>query len=156
VSDTTAPLLWAQADGIALDALRADQDVIRAYAGEHLTRLYLRRTKYMEGSRLETLIEQENRELQQMTARTGAHINFEPLRSDSPRHLDTMSVKKIGEITLLATVTDHSEGVLPPRSTGPGSTGSCTRPWGVALARSTHRTNRPFRPGPFRQAARHR
>lgn len=94
--------------------LFADRGVIRAYEGEHLTRLYLRRAKYMEGSRFETLIEQENRKLQGMTAGTGAHINCEPLRSDSPRRLDTMSAKEIGEIALLATVTDHSEGVLTP------------------------------------------
>lgn len=94
--------------------LFADRKVIHAYEGEHLTRLYLRRAKYMEGSRFETLIEQENRKLQGMTAGTGAHVNCEPLRSDSPGRLDTMSAKEIGEITLLATVTDHSEGVLTP------------------------------------------
>lgn len=98
----------------AAQELFADRDVIRAYEGEHLTRLYLRRAKYMEGSRFETLIEQESRKLQGMTAGTGAHINCEPLRSDSPRSLDTMSAKEIGEITLLATVADHSEGVLTP------------------------------------------
>ncbi|WP_017574738.1 hypothetical protein [Nocardiopsis kunsanensis] len=98
----------------AAQELFADRHVIRAYEGEHLTRLYLRRAKYMEGSRFETLIEQESRKLQGMTAGSGAHINCEPLRSDSPRKLDTMNAKEIGEITLLATVTDHSEGVLTP------------------------------------------
>ncbi|WP_306369514.1 hypothetical protein [Nocardiopsis sp. CC223A] len=94
--------------------LFADRDVIGAYEGEHLTRLYLRRAKYMEGSRFETLMEQERRKFQGMTAGVGAHINCEPLRSDTAGHLDTMRAKEIGEITLLATVTDHAEGVLTP------------------------------------------
>ncbi|XKK40058.1 hypothetical protein HFP72_04560 [Nocardiopsis sp. ARC36] len=98
----------------AAQALFADRNVIRPYAGEHLTRLYLRRMKYMEGSRFETLIKQENRKLQGMTSGSGAHVNCEPLRSDAPPRLEAMSAKEIGEITLLATVTDHSEGVLTP------------------------------------------
>ncbi|MGH3697057.1 MAG: hypothetical protein ACRDRX_24270 [Pseudonocardiaceae bacterium] len=47
--------------------------------------LYLRRAKYMAGSDFDALIRLEQRKLQGLTAQAGAHINCEPLRSDTDR-----------------------------------------------------------------------
>lgn len=44
----------------------------------------------------------------------GAHINCEPIRADDDRGFARMYAKEIGEMTLLATVTDHAEGLTTP------------------------------------------
>lgn len=89
-------------------------DLIQPYAGENQTLLYLRRAKYMEGSGFDSLLKQEQRKLQGLTTGSGAHINCEPLRDDGVGSLRGLQAKEIGEITLLATITDHSEGVSTP------------------------------------------
>lgn len=83
-------------------------DLIRPYMGDDLTRLYLRRAKYMAGSDFDSLIKQEQRKLQGLTPHADAHINCEPIRSDNDRAFARMYAKEIGEMTLLATVTDHT------------------------------------------------
>jgi uncharacterized protein len=89
-------------------------DLIRPYAGDDLTRLYLRRAKYMAGSDFDSLIKQEQRKLQGLTPHADAHINCEPIRSDNDRTFARMYAKEIGEMTLLATVTDHTQGLATP------------------------------------------
>ncbi|MFC5147618.1 nucleotidyltransferase domain-containing protein [Streptomyces aureoversilis] len=86
-------------------------ELIRPYDGEDLTRLYLRRAKYMEGSSFDALIKQERRKLQGLTASAGAHINCEPIRADRDKTFSLVSSKEIGEISLLAEITDHAEGL---------------------------------------------
>ena len=89
-------------------------DLIRPYAGGDLTRLYLRRAKYMAGSDFDNLIKQEQRKLQGLTTRADAHVNCEPIRSDDDRTFARTYAKEIGEMTLLATVTDHTQGLATP------------------------------------------
>ena len=90
------------------------QVLIRPYAGDDLTRLYIRRAKYMAGGDFDALIKQEQRKLQGLTRHADAHINCEPIRSDDDRTFARMSAKEIGEMTLLATITDHAEGLATP------------------------------------------
>lgn len=94
----------------AAQELFKDTDLIRPYAGDDLTRLYLRRAKYMAGSDFDTLIRQEQRKLQGLTPHADAHINCEPIRSDNDRTFTRMYAKEIGEMTLLATITNHAQG----------------------------------------------
>lgn len=89
-------------------------DLIRPYEGDDLTRLYVRRAKYLAGCSFDALIEQERRKLQGLTAGTGAHVNCEPVRSDRDRTFAGISAKEIGEISLLAEITDHAEGLTTP------------------------------------------
>ncbi|GAA3116380.1 hypothetical protein GCM10010530_43570 [Kribbella aluminosa] len=89
-------------------------DLIRPYDGGDLTRLYLRRAKYLEGSSFDALIKQECRKLQGLTVGSGAHINCEPLRSDHDKTFARIASKEIGEISLLAKITDHAEGLTTP------------------------------------------
>jgi uncharacterized protein len=42
----------------------------------------------------------------------GAHINCEPLRSDEDGTFTRMYAKEIGEMTLLATITDHVQSKM--------------------------------------------
>jgi predicted nucleotidyltransferase len=105
---------YGQAGYEAAHELFADRDVIRPYAGNDLMQLYLRRAKYMAGSNFDALIRLEQRKLQGLTARAGAHINCEPLRSDTDRSFARMYAKEIGEMTLLATITDHEQGMVTP------------------------------------------
>jgi uncharacterized protein len=88
--------------------------LIRPYAGEDLMRLYLRRAKYMSGSDFDTLIRQELRKLQGLTPHVDAHVNCEPIRLDHDRTFARMYAKEIGEMTLLATIIDHSQGLATP------------------------------------------
>jgi hypothetical protein len=62
----------------------------------------------------DTLIQQEQRKFQGMVARSGAHINCEPLRADDDRSFTRVYAKEIGEMSLLATITDHSQGLATP------------------------------------------
>ena len=89
-------------------------ELIRPYEGEDLTRLYIRRAKYMEGSSFDALIKQERRKLQGLTAGAGAHINCEPIRSDHDKTFSRVTSKEIGEVSLLARITDHTEGLTTP------------------------------------------
>jgi uncharacterized protein len=98
----------------AAQELFKDTQLIRPYAGEDLTRLYIRRAKYMVGSDFDALIRQEQRKLQGLTQQADAHINCEPIRSDDDRTFAHMSAKEIGEMTLLATITDHAQGLATP------------------------------------------
>lgn len=91
-----------------------DPELIKPYTGDDLTRLYIRRAKYMEGSSFDALIKQECRKLQGLTSQTGAHINCEPIRADHDRTFSSVSSKEIGEISLLAKIIDHSEGLTTP------------------------------------------
>jgi len=95
--------------------LFSDESLIVPYQGPRTQQLYRRRAKYLVGSGFTALIRQEQRKLQGITKGSGAHINGEPLRADS----DTVSpclgaMKEIGEIQLVAEVTDHSQGLLTP------------------------------------------
>jgi uncharacterized protein len=91
-----------------------DTTLIRPYAGADLTRLYMRRAKYLEGSDFDALIKQEMRKLQGLTSAAGVHINCEPIRADGDDTFSRMSAKEIGEITLLARIIDHSRGLATP------------------------------------------
>ncbi len=95
-------------------ALFAESGLIRRYDGDDLTRLYLRRAKYMEGSSFTNLIKQEQRKLQGLTTSAGTHINCEPLRADQDEIFSQTSAKEIGEVSLLAQITDHTEGLATP------------------------------------------
>ena len=88
--------------------------MIRPYTGDDLTQLYLRRAKYLAGSSFDALIKAEGRKFQGLTAVAGAHINCEPIRADDDRSFTRMYAKEIGEMTLLATITDHTEGLTTP------------------------------------------
>ncbi|GAA0829187.1 hypothetical protein ACFQVD_08360 [Streptosporangium amethystogenes subsp. fukuiense] len=89
-------------------------DLIRPYAGDTLMQLYLRRAKYMAGSAFDTLIKQERRKFQGLTAGTGAHINCEPIRCDCDQTFARTTAKEIGHMALLAKITDHREGLVTP------------------------------------------
>jgi predicted nucleotidyltransferase len=103
------------ADGYeAARALFGDGDLIRPYTGDDLTRLFLRRVKYMEGSSFEAVMTQEQRKLQGLTTGSGAHINCEPLRPDHDPAFTRVTSKEIGEMSLLARVTDHAQGLATP------------------------------------------
>ncbi|MGW8558044.1 hypothetical protein [Streptomyces tubercidicus] len=52
-------------------ALFAERSLIQPYGGDTLTRLYIRRAKYMAGSSFDALMRQESRKLQGMTAGPG-------------------------------------------------------------------------------------
>lgn len=97
----------------AAQQLFADSSLIRRYTGDALPALYRRRARYMLGSDFSALITQEQRKLQGLTP-SGAHINCEPLRDDDTRLDQPMSAKEIGEMSLLATITDHSQGLATP------------------------------------------
>lgn len=94
--------------------LFADTSLIRPYAGDGLMQLYLRRAKYLTGSSFDARIRQEQRKLQGRTAHAGVHINCEPLRADGDRAFARMYAKEIGEMTLLAVVTEHEQGLATP------------------------------------------
>jgi predicted nucleotidyltransferase len=68
----------------------------------------------MAGGGFDTLIKQEQRKLQGLAARSGAHVNCEPLRADDDRSLARVYAKEIGEMALLATITDHAQGLATP------------------------------------------
>lgn len=89
-------------------------DLIKPYEGDTLMQLYVRRAKYMAGSAFDTLIRQERRKFQGLTAQVGAHINCEPLRPDGDQTFARSSAKEIGHMSLLAKITDHSEGLVTP------------------------------------------
>jgi predicted nucleotidyltransferase/predicted DNA-binding protein len=57
-----------------------EQSLIRRYAGDDLTQLYLRRAKYMSGGSFDVMIKAELRKFQGLAAHSGAHINCEPIR----------------------------------------------------------------------------
>jgi predicted nucleotidyltransferase len=98
----------------AAQTLFADQSLIRPYEGETLARLYLRRAKYMAGSSFDMLMRQETRKLQGLTAGAEAHINCEPLRADGDRTFHGVVAQEVGEISVLARITDHAEGLATP------------------------------------------
>lgn len=98
----------------AAQELFKDTRLIRPYTGDNLTRLYTRRAKYMAGGDFDALIKQEQRKLQGLTPHADAHINCEPIRSDDDRTFARMSAKEIGEMALLATITDHTQGLATP------------------------------------------
>ncbi|WP_030811687.1 nucleotidyltransferase domain-containing protein [Streptomyces sp. NRRL S-337] len=98
----------------AAHALFHHEQLIKPYEGDDLTRLYIRRAKYMEGSSFDALIKQERRKLQGLTAHAGAHINCEPIRADRDKTFACISSKEIGEISLLAEITDHAQGLATP------------------------------------------
>ncbi|MFE1775999.1 hypothetical protein [Streptomyces sp. NPDC059008] len=98
----------------AAQALFAERSLIRPYEGESLTRLYVRRAKYVAGSSFDALLQQESRKFQGLTAGAGAHINCEPLGADGDRTLAGVVSREVGAISVLARVTDHSEGLATP------------------------------------------
>jgi predicted nucleotidyltransferase len=105
---------YGQEGQSAAERLFQRRDLIHRYSGENLHRLYTRRAKYMEGSGFSTLIRQEQRKLQGLTAGAEAHINCEPLRSDCMATTRRLCAKEVGDIEVLATVTDHGEGCFTP------------------------------------------
>ena len=88
--------------------------LIKPYSGDDLTQLYLRRAKYMMGNDFDSLIKQESRKFQGLTPHAKAHINCEPLRPDDDHTFAGMHAKEIGDMTLLATITDHTHGLTTP------------------------------------------
>jgi predicted nucleotidyltransferase len=98
----------------AARALFAERSLIRPYEGGTLTRLYVRRAKYMSGTSFDAVVRQEARKFQGLTAGAGAHINCEPLRDDGDRALGGVTAKEIGAVSVLARVTDHTEGLATP------------------------------------------
>ena len=105
---------YGEAGYEAASELFGSTKLVRPYAGEDLMRLYLRRAKYMSGSDFDTLIRQELRKFQGLTPRADAHVNCEPIRSDHDWTFARMYAKEIGEMTLLATISDHSQGLATP------------------------------------------
>jgi uncharacterized protein len=105
---------YGQAGYAAARELFANEDLVKPYTGDDLMQLYLRRAKYMAGGNFDALMRQEKRKFQGLTARVGAHINCEPLRSDDDPAFARMYAKEIGEMTLLATITDHTQGLATP------------------------------------------
>lgn len=57
---------------------------------------------------------QEARKLQGLTTGAGAHINCEPLRADGDKTFAGVVAKEVGAISVLARITDHSEGLVTP------------------------------------------
>lgn len=102
----------------AAQALFAERSLIRPYEGESLTRLYLRRARYMAGSSFDMLLRQEARKLQGLTAGSGAHVNCEPLRADGDRTFHDVVAQEVGQISVLARITDHRQGLATPASYG--------------------------------------
>lgn len=98
----------------AAGALFANRSLIRPYEGSNLTKLYLRRAKYMSGSSFDALMKQEARKLQGLTATAGAHINCEPLRCDGDKTFAQVVAKEVGAISVLARITDHTQGLATP------------------------------------------
>ncbi|WP_437105195.1 hypothetical protein [Streptomyces sp. enrichment culture] len=98
----------------AAQALFAERTLIRPYEGETLTRLYVRRAKYMVGGSFDALMRQEARKLQGLTTGAGAHINCEPLRADGDKTFAGIVAKEVGAISVLARITDHSGGLVTP------------------------------------------
>lgn len=47
-----------------------------------------------------------------------AHIDCEPLRDDGDPALVRMTAKEIGDVTLLARITDHAQGLATPALCG--------------------------------------
>ncbi|TDQ52885.1 hypothetical protein [Actinorugispora endophytica] len=92
-----------------------DESLVVPYEGALAQQLYRRRAKYLVGSGFGALMRQEQRKFQGITAGAGAHINCEPLRTDSDAASQRIgAMKEIGEIQLIAEVTDHSQGLLTP------------------------------------------
>jgi len=89
-------------------------DLIRPYAGGELTQLYQRRAKYMAGGNFDAILKAEGRKLQGLTVGTGTHVNCEPIYDDTDRSFARTHAKEIGEIALLATITDHAHGLTTP------------------------------------------
>ncbi|MFI8515951.1 hypothetical protein ACIGHB_33010 [Streptomyces sp. NPDC085460] len=100
--------------------LFSDRTLIRPYEGDALTRLYLRRAKYMTGSSFDVLMRQETRKLQGLTAGADAHINCEPLRDDGDATFTGVTTKEVGAISVVATVTDDAQGLATPALYGIG------------------------------------
>ncbi len=100
--------------------LFSDRDLIRPYEGDALTRLYLRRAKYMTGSSFDVLMRQETRKLQGLTAGADAHINCEPLREDGDATFTHVTTKEVGAISVVATITDDVQGLATPALYGIG------------------------------------
>ncbi|WP_051875155.1 hypothetical protein [Streptomyces exfoliatus] len=100
--------------------LFSDRTLIRPYEGDALTRLYLRRAKYMTGSSFDVLMRQETRKLQGLTARADAHINCEPLREDGDHTFTDVTTKEVGAISVVATITDDTQGLATPALYGIG------------------------------------
>ncbi|MGW8955905.1 hypothetical protein [Streptomyces sp. NPDC055709] len=98
----------------AAKALFAERSLIHPYEAENLTRLYIRRAKYMTGSSFDMLMRQEARKLQGLTAGAGAHINCEPLRADGDRTFHRVVAQEVGEISVLARIISHTEGLATP------------------------------------------
>ncbi|MFJ4611996.1 nucleotidyltransferase domain-containing protein [Streptomyces griseus] len=98
----------------AAQRMFTERSLIRPYEGETLTRLYLRRAKYMAGSSFDMLLRQESRKLQGLTNGAGAHINCEPLRADGDRTFQDVFAQEVGHISVLARITDHHEGLATP------------------------------------------
>ncbi|MEU9774557.1 hypothetical protein [Streptomyces sp. NPDC047968] len=96
------------------EALFAERSLIHPYEGDTLTRLYVRRAKYMAGSSFDALMRQEARKLQGLTAVAGAHINCEPLRADGDKTFAGVAAQEVGAISVLARITDHTEGLATP------------------------------------------
>jgi len=102
-------------DGYAAAAdLFADPMVILPYRGDDLTQLYLRRAKYMAGGSFDALLKAEARKFQGLTPGVRAHVNCEPIRADDDHTFTRTYAKEIGEMTLLARITDHSQGLATP------------------------------------------
>lgn len=68
----------------------------------------------MTGSSFDALLQQESRKLQGLTPGAYAHINCEPLREDGDRTLAEVIAQEVGAISVLARVTDHTEGLATP------------------------------------------
>lgn len=96
-----------------------DEQRILPYSGARANQLYQRRAKYLVGSGFDALLKQEHRKFQGLTAGTGAHINCEPLRTDTdPTFQRISAMKEVGEIQAIAEVTDHTQGLLTPAAYG--------------------------------------
>jgi len=91
----------------AAKELFADPELIRPYAGDELTQLYLRRAKYMAGGGFDTLVKQEQRKLQGLAAHSGAHV------TDHAEGLATPALYRITARVVLHSTIDEPDQFAP-------------------------------------------
>jgi predicted nucleotidyltransferase len=88
----------------AAQALFTERTLIRPYEGETLTRLYARRAKYMVGGS----------STRSCARKPASYRACEPLRADGDKAFAQVVAKEVGAISVLARITDHSEGLVTP------------------------------------------
>ncbi len=94
--------------------LFADRRVIRPYVGADFARLCRQRALDLPGTTWETRTRRERRRLQGRTARAGAHVNCEQLRADDDPGPAPSVATSMGDVTVVALITDHEPALATP------------------------------------------